>query len=105
MKYAIVASTWASFSRTVAAGAIGSWLAFANCPTVFAADGPQAAAAAKEAAKALSDYAAGLARLGDHPRLFQTAPCGVLPSCLRCGNAGGAASPGTRRSRLGGRLG
>ena len=67
MKYAIVASTWASLSRTVAAAAIGTWLAFAACPTLFAADGPQAAAAAKEAAKAFSDYAADVARLGDHP--------------------------------------
>lgn len=56
MKYAIVASTWASFSRAVAATAIGAWLAFANCPTVFAADGPQAAAAAKEAAANFDAY-------------------------------------------------
>jgi len=56
MQYAIVAGTWASFSRTAAAAAIGSWLAFAICPAVFAADGPQAAAAAKEAAAKLQAY-------------------------------------------------
>ena len=67
MKYGIVASTWASFSRAVTAAAIGSWLAFATCPTVFAADGAQAAAAAKESAKALSDYTADLARSGRRP--------------------------------------
>jgi len=45
----------------------GSWLSLAACPAVFAADGPQAAAAAKESAKAFTDYAAGLVRSGDHP--------------------------------------
>ena len=91
MKYAIVASTWASLFRTVAAAAIGTWLAFAACPTLFAADGPQAAAAAKEAAKAFSDYAADLARLGDYPdysrpplaeyfrRVFDAETLAVLP--------------------------
>jgi hypothetical protein len=67
MKYGIVASTWASFPRAVAAAAIGAWLAFAICPAALAADGAQAAAAAKESAKAFSDYAANVARSGDRP--------------------------------------
>ena len=67
MKYAIVAGTWASFSRAVAAAAIGTWLAFAVCPVVFAADGPQAAAAAKESMEAFIDYAKSLARSGGRP--------------------------------------
>jgi len=56
IKYEIVVPTWASFSRAVAAVAIGIWLAFAICPAVFAADGAQAAAAAKEAAANLKAY-------------------------------------------------
>ena len=56
MKYAVVASTWASVSRTLAAVAIGSWVALAICPTVFAADGAQAAAAAKEVAANFKAY-------------------------------------------------
>jgi len=56
MKYAIVVSTWVSFFRAVAAAAIGSWLAFAICPAAFAADGAQAAAAAKEAAANFDTY-------------------------------------------------
>ena len=56
MKYGIAASTWANLSRTVAAAAIGTWLAFAICPAVFAADGAQAAAAAKEAAGRFKAY-------------------------------------------------
>lgn len=56
MKYGIAASAWANLSRTVAAAAIGTWLAFAICPAVFAADGAQAAAAAKEAAGRFKAY-------------------------------------------------
>jgi hypothetical protein len=56
MKYGIAASTWANLSRAVAAAAIATWLAFAICPAVFAADGPQAAAAAKEAAARFKAY-------------------------------------------------
>jgi len=67
MKIAIVAFAAGSFSTAVAAAAIGTWFAFAVCPAAFAADGAQAAAIAKESAKALSDYAAGLARSGRRP--------------------------------------
>jgi hypothetical protein len=67
MQYAIVAGTWASFSRTVVAAAIGSWLAFAICPAVFAADGPQAAAAAKEAAAKLQAYLRDLKKSKGQP--------------------------------------
>jgi hypothetical protein len=67
MKIEIVAIVLGTFFRTVAAAAIGSWLALATCPVVLGADGAQAAAAAKESAKALSDYAAGLARSGRRP--------------------------------------
>ena len=56
MKYAVVASIWASLSRAAAAAAIGTWLAFAICPAAFAADGAQAAAAAKEAAANFDTY-------------------------------------------------
>jgi len=56
MPHQIVASTQTSFSRTVAAAAIGTWLAFAICPAVFAADGAQAAAAAKQAATKMEAY-------------------------------------------------
>jgi hypothetical protein len=67
MQRAIVAGTWASFSRTVAAAAIGSWLAFAICPAAFAADGPQAAAAAKEAAAKLQAYLRDLKKSKGQP--------------------------------------
>jgi hypothetical protein len=66
MQRAIVAGTWASFSRTVAAAAIGSWLAFAICPAAFAADGPQAAAA-KEAAAKLQAYLRDLKKSKGQP--------------------------------------
>jgi hypothetical protein len=56
MQHAIVAGAWASFPRTFAAAAIGLWLAFAMPPSVSAADGAQAAAAAKEAAAKLQAY-------------------------------------------------
>jgi hypothetical protein len=67
MQYPIVAGTWASLSRMVAAAAIGSWLAFAICPAVFAADGPQAAAAAKEAAAKLQAYLSDLEKSKSRP--------------------------------------
>jgi hypothetical protein len=57
----------ASVFRVVTTIVIGSWLTFALCPAILAADGAQAAAASKESAKAISDYAAGLARSGDRP--------------------------------------
>jgi hypothetical protein len=67
MKYGIAAAIRGNFSRTVAAAAIGTWLAFALCPAVFAADGAQAAAAAKESMEAFIDYAKSLARSGGRP--------------------------------------
>jgi hypothetical protein len=67
MQYAIVAGTWASLSRMVAAAAIGSWLAFAICPAAFAADGAQAAAAAKEAAAKLQAYLRDLEKSKGQP--------------------------------------
>src|SRR5262245_41865230 len=67
MQYAIVADTWASFSRTVAAAAIGLWLAFAICPAVFAADGRQAAAAAKETAANRQAYLRDLEKSKGQP--------------------------------------
>jgi len=66
MKCGIVAGTWAGFARAAAAAAVGSWLALAVCP-VFAADGAQAAAVAKESAKAFKDYVRDLARSGGRP--------------------------------------
>jgi hypothetical protein len=66
MKY-VIACSWASFSRTFVTAAMGAWLAFAMCPAASAANGAQAAAAAKEAAKAFGDYAAGVARSGESP--------------------------------------
>jgi hypothetical protein len=92
MQYAIVAGTWASFSRTVAAAAIGLWLAFAICPAVFAADGPQAAAAAKEAAAKLQAYLRDLEKSKGQPdyakppaseylkRIFNTDALAALPA-------------------------
>lgn len=56
MNYGIAASIWASFWKAVVAAAIAIWLAFPICPSVFAADGAQAAAAAKEAAGRLKAY-------------------------------------------------
>jgi hypothetical protein len=67
MPHQIVAPTRASFSRAVAAAAICSWFAVSNFPAVYAADGAQAAAAAKESAKAFSDYAAKVAGSGERP--------------------------------------
>lgn len=56
MNYGIAASTGASFWKAVAAATIAIWLAFPVCPPVFAADGAQAATAAKEAAGRLKAY-------------------------------------------------
>src|SRR5262245_61515001 len=67
MHYAIGAGTMPSFSKTFAAAAIGTWLAFAICPAVFAADGAQAAAAAKEAAAKLQAYLRDLEKSKGQP--------------------------------------
>jgi len=92
MKIAIVALAAGSVSRTVAAAAIGTWLAFANCPAVVAADGAQAAAAAKEAAAQLQVYLRDLEKSGGQPdyskppaadyfkRIFDLDTLAALPS-------------------------
>src|SRR5262245_52046856 len=67
MKIEIVAIVLGTFLRTVAAAALGSWLALAICPAVFAADGAQAAAAAKEAADKLRVYLRDLEKSKDQP--------------------------------------
>ena len=67
MKYRLADCIWASISRLVAAAAIGLWLAFAICPTVFAADGAQAAAGAKEAAAKLQAYLRNLEKSKGQP--------------------------------------
>jgi hypothetical protein len=67
MKYEIVASVRASFSKIVAAAAIGTWLAFAICPAVSAADGAQAAAAAKQAAAKMEAYLRDLEKSKGNP--------------------------------------
>ena len=92
MKYEIVSSTWASFSRAVAAAAIGTWLVFATCPASFAADGAQAAAAAKEAAAKLKAFLGDLEKSKRQPnyskppasdylkRIFDTDVLAALPA-------------------------
>src|SRR5262245_23021040 len=67
MQYAIVAGTWASFSRTVAAAAIGSCLAFAPGPAVRPADGPQAAAPAQQPATKLQPYLVNIEKSKGQP--------------------------------------
>ncbi|HET9715620.1 MAG TPA: hypothetical protein VFP60_05485 [Pseudolabrys sp.] len=57
MKYTIaMAPTWAKFFTGVGAAAVGAWLALVCCPPALAADGAQAAAAAKEATVKLQAY-------------------------------------------------
>lgn len=92
MKYAIVASTWANLSRTVAKAAIGLSLVFAFCPAVFAADGAQAAAAAKEAAGRFKAYLGDLEKSKGKPdyakppasaylgRIFDAGALAALPA-------------------------
>jgi hypothetical protein len=66
----MVRELWPAQQRVFRAAAtmvIGSWLSLAVCPAVLAADGTQAAAAAKESAKAFSDYAAKVAGSGERP--------------------------------------
>jgi hypothetical protein len=66
----MVTELWPAQQRVFRAAAtmvIGSWLSLAVCPAVLAADGAQAAAAAKESAKAFSDYAAKVAGSGERP--------------------------------------
>jgi hypothetical protein len=67
MNCGIVASRWASFWKPVAATAIGLWLVFGFCPAVFAADGAQAAAAAKEAAGRFKAYLGDLEKSKGKP--------------------------------------
>lgn len=74
MKYTIVASTWARFSMGVAAAAVGTWLTFAICPPVLAADGAQAAAAAKEAAVKLQAYLHDLEKSKGHQPDYSKPP-------------------------------
>src|SRR5262249_22618429 len=56
MKNEIVSSTLVGFSRAATAAVVGSWLVFAICPTVLAADGAKAAAAARYAEAQLHVY-------------------------------------------------
>ena len=53
--------------RAAAPIAFGLWLSLAFCPTVFAADGAQAAAAAKEAAAKLQAYLRDLEKSKGQP--------------------------------------
>ena len=92
MKYGIAASTWANLSRAFAAAAIATWLAFAICPAVFAADGPQAAAAAKQVAAKMEAYLRDLEKSKGQPdyskppaseylkRIFDTDALASLPA-------------------------
>lgn len=92
MKYGLAACIWASISRLVAAAALGSWLGFAICPAAFAADGAQAAAAAKKAAVNLQAYLRDLEKSKGQPdyakppaseyvkRIFDTDALAALPA-------------------------
>jgi hypothetical protein len=53
--------------RAAAPIAFGLWLSLAFCPAAFAADGPQAAAAAKEAAAKLQAYLRDLKKSKGQP--------------------------------------
>ena len=83
MKYGIAASTWANLSRAFAAAAIATWLAFAICPAVFAADG-RASRGSREASGSQDGGLSPRSRKIERPTgLFQAASFGISQAHFR----------------------